>query len=412
MVVPTRLANRMRRVCGVPGRGIESSNAGDSSGMITANSTTNSLSCGHRFFHLRQQLIHVALGIGLVHDHGALLVRVEIHDFLTVVLEACQRRSLLLILPQQTAALLLQALVRQSLLDRKRQVDRIARLEEKSVDLALVDRAHRRFEAGLAREDHPDGMRELLAHRRQKYRPRHPRHLLIGNDHIDVMALEQLQGRGAGDGRQNLVRLAPQSALERIRDIGLVVDEKDGGVDAWFHFCTLARNGSATLRINRMPSSTCGSSSTKRTRVMTAFPASRASSTPPAIRASDPRARELPAVRVPIRVRPPNSADYADAPIDRQCAGAPARTDPRPSPCSATHETPRLPRSNSGNPTGPRGTRPPRHDALPSVRTHLRPTPRGRRTPPPDAWRTPPCRRRAACPRETPSRPSAGEVFR
>src|SRR5258708_38832731 len=109
-------------------------------------------------------------------------------------------------------------------------------------------------------------MRELLDPCLKEVRARYPRHLLIGKSHIDVLAHEKPQGRGSGDGRQNLVRLAPQSALERIRDIGLVVDEKDGGVAAWFHFGTLARNSSATSRTHQRPSSSRGSSSPTRTR--------------------------------------------------------------------------------------------------------------------------------------------------
>src|SRR3977135_1927834 len=103
MVVPMRLANRMRRVWRASGRGVESSNAGNSSerngspillqhARLPARSMHPQLSRGHRLLDLRQQVIHVALPVGLIHDHGTLFVGVEMQNFGAVMFQARERR--------------------------------------------------------------------------------------------------------------------------------------------------------------------------------------------------------------------------------------------------------------------------------------------------------------------------------
>jgi hypothetical protein len=52
--------------------------------------------------------------------------------------------------------------------------------------------------------------------------------LLVGNDDIDVAALQDMLSFEGGGCGQQFVGLAPKGAFECLGDVGLVIDQKDG----------------------------------------------------------------------------------------------------------------------------------------------------------------------------------------
>ncbi len=69
----------------------------------------------------------------------------------------------------------------------------MAGLEQEAIHLALVDRAYGGFEVRLARQDHADGVRPLLAHFGEELAAGHARHAFVGDDHVDLVAREDHQ---------------------------------------------------------------------------------------------------------------------------------------------------------------------------------------------------------------------------
>ena len=100
-------------------------------------------------------------------------------------------------------------------------------LEDVAEDPPLVDRVDDRLDVGVPGEEHPHRVGPGDAGLGQEGVAAHPRHPLVREDHVDVLATQDLQGRVAGPGREDAIG-AVEQVPEALEDVGLVVHDQEG----------------------------------------------------------------------------------------------------------------------------------------------------------------------------------------
>ena len=103
----------------------------------------------------------------------------------------------------------------------------VPRLEDVAEDVPFVDRVDDGLDVGVAGEEHPDRVGLELAGLAEEDVARHARHALIGEDHVDVVVLEQLDRRLARGTRQDAIGAVEQVA-QALQDVHFVVDDQQG----------------------------------------------------------------------------------------------------------------------------------------------------------------------------------------
>ena len=101
-------------------------------------------------------------------------------------------------------------------------------LGEELEDGALVDGVRDGLQLGIARQHDAYGLRTQQLGLAQEVGAQHAGHALVRHDHVDRMAGQHVQPFLAAVGRQDMVAIAPQQALEGSEDIRLVIDQQQG----------------------------------------------------------------------------------------------------------------------------------------------------------------------------------------
>ena len=130
-------------------------------------------------------------------------------------------------LGDQPAALGQQLVLLDPLADDPLELDAVPGLEDVAEDVPFVDGVDDRLDVGVAGEEHPDRVGLELAGLAEQDVARHAGHALVGEDHLDVVVLEQLDGRRAVVLRQDAVG-AVELVAQALEDVRLVVDDQQG----------------------------------------------------------------------------------------------------------------------------------------------------------------------------------------